>query len=263
MGQFDSRTDAALSQLNFEEIEKTPGGEWAEIIGSLLSLCAVKGPFTAVFSAANLLQKIRGLAGASYASNLIFVVMALRDDLKDLYESHQELRAHIENLPNEPRFAEAVASAALRAMQTSVKDRLKRLARIVANGVAEDDLEPESLDDMMRAAVELKFQDIDVLGEIYTMQKKMFDSAELQRQRNERTNNLQRIWQDWWNQNVQKYVGLRGVAFNGSCVRLHSLGLIAPLEGRSHAAQPTSSNYELLWEGKIFHERLQEIAAVK
>lgn len=33
MGQFDSETNAALTQLNWEEISKTPGGEFAEIIG--------------------------------------------------------------------------------------------------------------------------------------------------------------------------------------------------------------------------------------
>ncbi|WP_420239046.1 hypothetical protein ACOBR2_05510 [Telmatobacter bradus] len=260
MGQFDSSTDAALSQLNFEELAKTPGGEFAEIIGSLLALCAVNGPISAASLSINILQKIRALAGASYTSNLIFVVTAIRDDLKDLYESHQELRERIENLPKDPRFAEAVASAALRAMHTSVKDRLKRLARILVNGVKEDDLEAESLDDMMRAAVELKKRDVEVLAHICKMQITLFEPKELKRQRNERTNHIQRIWQVWWNENSQRYAGQDGVVFNGSCVRLHSLGLIVPLEGRSHAAQPTSSNYELLYEGKKFYERLQEIA---
>jgi hypothetical protein len=52
-------------------------------------------------------------------------------------------------------------------MHTSVKDRLKRLARIVVNGVKEGDLEPESLDDMMRAATELSEPDIRLLKELY------------------------------------------------------------------------------------------------
>jgi len=52
-------------------------------------------------------------------------------------------------------------------MHTSVKDRLKRLARIVVNGVKEGDLEPESLDDMMRAATELSEPDISLLKELY------------------------------------------------------------------------------------------------
>ena len=166
----------------------------------------------------------------------------------------------VERRLNSDELLEGIKAATLQAQRTKDKKRLDRMALILANGVAENDLEPESLDDMMRAAVELKDRDIGVLAEIYKMQLPMFDENELKRQRNERTDHLHRIWQDWWNGNVQKYAGLNGVIFNGSCMRLHALGLISALEGRSHASQPTSSDYELLLAGKKFYERLQEIA---
>lgn len=172
MGQFDLETDAALAQLDFEELSKTPGGEFAEIASDLLKLIGARGPGSIVGGAMGLLQKIRALAGASYASNLIYLVNAVRNDLADLYAEHSELRERIESLPNDPRFAEAIAALALRAMHTSVKDRLNRLARIVVNGVRENDLAPETLDDLMRAAVELSKEDVRVLARVWEAQGK-------------------------------------------------------------------------------------------
>ena len=172
MGQFDSATDAALAQLNFEEISKTPGGEFAEITSDLLKLVGARGPWSITGGALSLLQRLRALAGASYASNLVFVITAVRDDLADLRARHAGLQERIDSLGPDPRFAEAIAALALRAMHTSVKDRLKRMARIVVNGVKEDDLEPESLDDMMRAAAELKDFDLQVLNTVLGQQQK-------------------------------------------------------------------------------------------
>ncbi|MGA2831721.1 MAG: hypothetical protein ABSE55_01495 [Terracidiphilus sp.] len=163
MGQFDTETDAALMQLNYEANSEAPGGEFAEIIGDLLMLVGTGGLWAVTGGISNLALKVRKLAGASYGSNLIYAITAVRNDLRTLFERHEELRESIKSLPANPTFAEAISALALRAMHTSVKDRLKRLARIVVNGVKEDDLEPESLDDMMRAATELKDRDISVL----------------------------------------------------------------------------------------------------
>jgi hypothetical protein len=167
MGQFDLETDAALGQINFEELSTIPGGEFAEIIGDLLKLVGGGGPLGVAGGIFNLLLKVRKLAGASYGSNLIYTITAVRNDLATLYERYGDLRERIDSLRTDPKFAEAISALALQAMHTSVKDRLKRLARIVVNGVKEGDLEPESLDDMMRAATELSEPDIRLLKELY------------------------------------------------------------------------------------------------
>ena len=167
MGQFDLETDAALGQINFEELSTIPGGEFAEIIGDLLKLVGGGGPLGVAGGISNLLLKVRKLAGASYGSNLIYTITAVRNDLATLYERYGDLRERIDSLRTDPKFAEAISALALQAMHTSVKDRLKRLARIVVNGVKEGDLEPESLDDMMRAATELSEPDISLLKELY------------------------------------------------------------------------------------------------
>jgi hypothetical protein len=163
MGQFDTETDAALSQLGWEGLEETPGAEFAEIASELLALIGTTNPFAIAGKASSLFLKVRKLAGASYASNLVYVFKAVRNDLKSLYEICESFRAKLDSLPSDPDFAKAISALALRAMHTSAKNRLKRLARLVVNGVRDNDLEPESLDDLLRAGSELTESDIDVL----------------------------------------------------------------------------------------------------
>jgi hypothetical protein len=255
MGQFDLETDAALAQLNWEELSRTPGGEFAEIIADLISLTGVAGPFAVAGGASNLLLKVRRLAGASYASNLLYAITAVRNDLAALSDRHERLRGRIESLPDNPKFPEAISALALRAMQTSVKDRLRRLARIVVNGVKEDDLEPESLDDMMRAAVELKELDVQLLtklcdsqGGLLTVYKSL--SSEWSQQ----------VAAGWPNSfsflDSPDWSGARG-----SLVRLQASGLIQEVRTVTTPTGSISTQpFGLLPEGKKFHERLQEIA---
>jgi len=56
------------------------------------------------------------------------------------------------------------------ALRTTQADTTQEVALILANGVKEDDLGPEGLDDMMRAAVELKEADIRTAKRIYDSQ---------------------------------------------------------------------------------------------
>jgi hypothetical protein len=108
----------------------------------------------------------RTLTAQATGAILIYAISAVRNDLNVVYERHESLRARIETLPSDPGFVNAISALALRAMRTSVQNRLKRLARIVVNGVKEDDLEPEILDDLLRAASELTERDIEVLAKV-------------------------------------------------------------------------------------------------
>ncbi len=232
MGQFDRETDAALAQLNHEELSEVPGGEFIEIIGDLLKLIGTGGLWGLAGGASNLALKVRKLAGASYGSNLIYSITAVRNDLATLYDRYEVLHGRIEALPTNPEFAEAISALALRAMHTSVKERLARLARIVVNGVKEDDLEPESLDDMMRAAAELSETDISLLKELYERPSPM-NMNETDRGR---TDSAERMG------SVAK---LQAVAF----VQLRTPGL-----------DMGANIVALLPAGKRFYERLQDIA---
>lgn len=255
MGQFDLETDAALNQLENEALSEVPGAEFAEIIGDLLMLVGTGGLWAVAGGASNLVMKVRRLAGASYASNLIYTITAVRNDLRTLYERNEGLRKRIESLQADPKFAGAISALALRAMQTSVKDRLKRLARIVANGVKEDDLEPESLDDMMRAAVELKDADIVLLGKIYESQKSLLKQSMLN------PSNWFGNVQSYWDEFVKSGAldASKHLVYRSSFSRLESHGLIQKFREISTAAVGLEP-YALLEEGLKFHERLQEIA---
>jgi hypothetical protein len=249
MGQFDLETDAVLTQLNYEDLSKTPGGEFAEVVGDLLALTGIAGPLAAAGGASNFFLKLRRLAGASYASNLIYAINAVRNDLKTLYERDAELRERVESLQTDPKFAEAISAVALRAMQTSVKQRLSRLARIVVNGVKEGDLEPESLDDMMRAAVELKALDLQLLGDIYRALPNI--SHELQ---------LYMFWENYWKEAPAKYAGKSIGSIASGFERLESHGLIFRLRRNAPDGSPTGNIHQITDDGKKFYQRLQEIA---
>jgi len=260
MGQFDSETDAALTQLNNDELSQFPGREFVEVIGDLLMLIGTGGLWAVTGGVSNLILKVRKLAGASYASNLIFAVTAVRNDLRTLYETHNELRARIESLQTDPKFAEAISALALHAMHTSVKGRLKRLAHLIANGVKENDLEPESLDDMMRAAVELKDVDVVFLSKIYDSQKSLLKQSQL--------NSNPTYWfgelQSCWNMFVDSGAldASKHLVYRSSLSRLESHGLIQKFREISTAGVGLEP-YALLVDGKKLYERLQEIASPK
>lgn len=254
MGQFDLETDAALAQINFQELSTTPGGEFAEIIGDLLKVIGGAGPLGLAGGVSSLLLKIRKLAGASYASNLIYTISAVRNDLATLCDRYESLRGRIEALPCDAAFAEAISALALRAMHTSVKNRLARLARIVANGVKEDDLEPESLDDMMRAAVELKEFDLRVLQKIYEGQAGLAKS-------------YRSLSGEWAQQVAHSWAGSFGFldsetwkGARSALAHLQSFGFIHEVTTNVVATgELRTQPFGLLPEGAKFYERILEI----
>jgi len=176
--------------------------------------------------------------------------------LREHGASIQEIKARVESA----EFKEAMASAALQALRTSQSERLKRMALILANGVKENDLEPESVDDMMRAAVELKEADIILLGKIYESQKTLVE----QQRRGEAPfiwhQNLQSYWKEFVNSgklNPQEHL-----TYRSSFSRLESAGFVKwiPVAGDYGVGLEI---HGLLFEGKRFYERLQEIGTAK
>jgi hypothetical protein len=167
----------------------------------------------------------------------------------------------IERRLNSSELLEGIKTATLQAQRTKNVKRLDRIALILANGVAEDDLEPESLDDMMRAAVELTEHDLNVLRSIYKMQIHLFSSREIEKEYVWRINEIHSLWEKWWkDQAYSSYQGINGMNLNGSFARLQSAGLTVSIGTTSILHGSTMHDYELLPAGKDFYERLQEIA---
>jgi hypothetical protein len=177
----------------------------------------------------------------------------------DFIEKMMKCQKQVEGVLTSPEFHETIANATLHVVRTNVEVRLKRLSHIVANGVRENDLEAESLDDMMQSASLLTEKDIKVLQIVYEMQKDMLSPEILSKQRGERTNELQTKWQAWWSQNIKNYQGVAGLEFKNSSARLLAAGLVGPMP-KSFGQSPTPDDLELLLNGFKFYEHLREIA---
>ena len=245
MSQFDGELDAVLAQLEFEKLAEEPGGDYVEITGDLLSFIGAKGLLPALGRSLNFLQKIRKLAGTSYTKNLIYVAEAVRSELRRLYQQNEDLRDRIESLQSNPQFAEAISALALQAMRTSVRNRLKRLALIIANGVKHDDLKPDSIDDMLRAATQLT--DFAILA-LQKISKQQGDETVYSLDTSDGTINLPReVWQRLEQEN---FINPKNqMAVRSSLARLQALGLGAEIQTMESSWRP---RFLVSPDGQIF-----------
>lgn len=152
---------------------------------------------------------------------------------------------------------QAIASASLQALRTSNERRLRRLALILANGVKEKDLAPESTDDMMRAAIELKDVDIALLGKLYASQNR---PLLLQVRKGQSPDNWHGNIQTVWREFIESGALNREehLSYRSSFSRLESAGLVQHVNDAGMYGVGFDP-YALLLEGKRFYERLQEI----
>jgi hypothetical protein len=161
-----------------------------------------------------------------------------------------ELKAQLDG----ERFTEGTAILVLHALRTKNKKKLDRLAQVLVSGVANDDLEPETLDDMMRAGVELTESDIRLLGRLYKSQKHILKNLASRPFSYQWYEDVGAAWEGEFSRSERDHLGLRG-----SLMRLRSLGMIAET-GANLNGEIAKQHFGLLLEGKKFYERLQEVA---
>lgn len=259
MGQFDSSTEAALVRLKTEAlsqgavygaVEKTVnlGGMILEAVG-----------FTGASAGIGFLSALKNLAANKDEANLIYFGDALIDDIRRLYRLYGELSQQFDNRIESSEFSTVVANATLHITRTNVENRLKRLAHLISNGVKADDLEPESLDDMMRAAVELTDWDFVVLGKMYESQKQFLTSRNFSHDWSTNVGNAWTNWNKTFNLGEDQHLKLRS-----AISRLLSAGLVA--EAQTNFVKDGSlarQAFGLLPEGKKFYEWVNEIGEAK
>jgi len=167
----------------------------------------------------------------------------------------------IERRLNSNDFLEGIKAATLQAQRTKDKKRLERMALILANGVAENDLEPENLDDMMRAAVELTERDILELRVLISRQSVILAQAE--KLPMQWYDNIRRHWQSWAIEDGTEFRNgkLSYFELNSSRSKLAAFGFIIAIPPVGTTNSPDAFPYALLPEGKRFYERIQEIPA--
>jgi len=261
MGQFDFPSAAALTRLKSDSLSTSPVDKTASRIASIASKILDLAGFIGTSTFSDLLLELKGLAADKDEDNLLYFGEALIDDIRRLYQLNDETRRLVEEQIKSKEFHQAVANATLHITRTNVEGRLDRVAILIANGLKDRDLAQESLDDMMRAAVELTEHDVSVLSSIYRMQVHLFSSSEIRKEYSWRINAIHSLWEKHWkSQAFSNYQGINGMTLNGSFARLQSAGLIVSIGTASILYGPTMHDYELLPAGKKFHERLQGIA---
>jgi len=260
-----------------EELSKSPVGSVIEsglpVAGAAVSLgtALVSGGSTglivagSIVAASGIVDWLRKLGTSKVSENLEALGQATEDALNRLESALRtqgttidEIRLRLES----KELKDAMASASLQALRTTQKDRLVRLSLVLANGLKENDLKPESTDDMMRAAVELKDTDILMLGKLYPLYKPLLDRMERARPgRPESVPNLHNEIQNIWHDFGRSLNPAEQLEYRGSFARLQSHGMIQQVTFSN--SEVGREPYLLLKEGAKFYERLQEIGAAK
>ena len=151
------------------------------------------------------------------------------------------------------QFSKYLASGVLQTQRTTQESRLKRMAWIIANGLKENDLDLESGDDMMRAAVELKDADIALLARIYGLQAFIIRDGT-----SSDADRLHRIATDWTARTKlnPENGGIDSAASRGSIVRLQAQAFV---QIRTPGFDAGAEIVVLMEDGARFFERVQEV----
>ncbi len=261
MGMFDNEVAADNKMRQFESLSKpATGGLLAGVeavaesaslvigrpgVGLIAKTIGVAKKFTAGLGVATLDENIAHLGNAAELA-----ISRVERKLDGQGVRLDEIERRIAS----PELQEGISEAILQAQRTTQKKRLERMAWILASGVAENDLEPESLDDMLRAALELKERDVLTLGLICSRQAKILSDAEK--------------WPQHWYDNVRKDWQASGfdesgksdhVGLKSSLSRLAAFGFIIAIPPATTTNSPGREPFALLREGMRFYERIQEI----
>jgi hypothetical protein len=223
-------------------------------IGSIAKAFGVARKFTSGLGVATLSENLDHLGDATEAA-----ISRIEKNLEAKGVRIEEIERRL----NSNEFLEGIKAATLQAQRTKDKKRLDRMALILANSVAEGDLESETLDDMMRAAVELTERDFLELGAFVVRQSSILNEAEENPM--QWYDNIRRHWQSW---NLEDGAAFRNgklsyFELNSSRSRLAALGFITAIPPKGTTNSPDAIPYALLPEGKRFYERLQEIGTTK
>jgi hypothetical protein len=215
-----------------------------------------------VVAGLNLFEKFLSLGDSTVKENVRELADAVEVGLSRLERTCVENEKGVDKLKTQlqsEQFTEGTAILVLHALRTKNKKKLNRLAQVLVSGVANDALEPESLDDMMRAAVDLTEWDIVVLGRMYKSQAQFLATRSFS---HDWSTNVGHGWADWGR--IFALGDDQHLKLRAALSRLQSHGLIAEAQTNfvkdgTLARQP----FGLLPDGAKFYERLQEIGATK
>jgi hypothetical protein len=276
MGLTGNEVSAVNQQRRSEEIAKSPVGRvlssGTSVAGAAVTLGAslVSGgpPGLAlagsVVAGMGIVDWFRELGTGKVQENLDALGQAAEDAFSRVErvlaaqgKSIEEIQKRFES----EELKHTMAGASLQALRTANKNRLKRLALILANGVKQGDFAVESTDDMMRAAIELKDTDISILGSLYQLWKPLLDRVGRAKHSTSSSPNFHNEIQTVWHAFGRSLNPAEQLEYRGSFARLQSHGMIQQVTFSNNEVGRES--YVLLEDGARFYERLQEIGATK
>jgi hypothetical protein len=255
MNQFDGELAALRHQRAMDEATSSP------LVDNLVE--------ATITIAENVGLPLTGLIRRALASGKIPVEKmidnlesAVDEQIKRIWEYLRGKEKQQEEFAARLRSQEAQSaylSAFFHGLRTSDPEKHRRLGRLTVNCIFADDLKPESLDDTMRAAVELKDSDIILLGHLYKYQNHILTEKGMSPTK-------------WYSdiQSAKKRLVESGtldaqkhLSYRSSYLRLEALGLAQEITSMNNFDGVGLELYALLMEGKKFYERLQEIEATR
>lgn len=245
MNQFDGELAALQHRRQMENFDASPA---SAALGKFAGFADQIGiPLAGLFRAAlesgqtpigTMVEQLE--AGASNEIARIWMHLEGQDNRQ------KELAARLKS--QEARSA--YFSAVLHGLRTSDPKKQARLGALTIHSVYLGDMNPENLDDMLRAAVELK--DIDVLF----LERICHRGASHEKADEDAILMFEEMFQMW--RQLGSSQKASESACRGSLARLQSHSLLYSYYGGGYGS---STQYDLLDEGRKFYERLREIAA--
>jgi hypothetical protein len=254
LNQFNGELAALRHQREMESLGESPGVDRVLDVTVKLAERAGLPPLMGLFRKA---LKLGQPSVEQMVDNLEFAAYEESRRIWGHLEGQAERQKEFEARLNSHEAQVAYLSACFHGLRTSDPQKHSRLALLAINCIFMDDLKPESLDDMMQAAAELRDADIVMLGKLYELWKPLLERVERAKLATSSSPNFHNEFQNVWHRFGRSLDPAEQLEYRGSFARLQSHGMIQ---------QVMFSNYEvgrepyvLLEGGAKFYERLREI----
>lgn len=232
-----------------EGLSKMPGGGLVIGVKSIVSLIPGAGP---IANAIGLSKVLMEMGFSSVEDNINFLGQATADALDRTERLLQAQGVRLDEIAQRYEsnaFVACLEAIVMQTQRTRQRARLLRLANILANSVASNEIEPEVVDDLARAATELTEWDVQVLNDVHHCESTYVNASGY----------LFTWWQEYWRAFPAKYPNNTLRAAAGTLGKLQSFGFVYGAEGTSLAASPVSLLYRLSEEGERFLQRIRDL----
>ncbi len=254
MNQFDGELAALRHQREMDALSESPGVD--RVLDVTVKLAEKVGlpPFMGLF------RKALKFGQPSIEKMVDDLESAANEEIRRIWErleGQAERQKEFEARLNSHEAQVAYLSACFHGLRTSDPRNHSRLALLTINCIFMDDLKPESLDDMMRSAAELRDADIDMLGRLYELWKPLLKRVERAKLATSSSPNFQNEFQNGWHRFGHSLNPTEQLEYRGSFARLQSHGMIQQVMFSNN--EVGREPYVLLEGGAKFYERLRGI----